>query len=190
MPWGLPRGFFVTCRIGQPYGLSLKKNPGQARAGSAGEVDASLAEAGWLAEPPNPYWPIPRNSATGVPTVHEVGRKKPNAWGIYDVYGNVSEWCRDWYVSELPGGKITDPHGPTRGVYRVVRGGSCWGVEKGIPVAGSAVRGYDLPGARRPRFLQIPLPITNRPITRTITASGKPTPSSISATTIHGCSRR
>jgi len=119
-----------------------------ARAGSVGEAYASLPEAGWLAEPPNPHWPIPRNSATGVPTVHEVGRKKTNAWGIYDVYGNVSEWCRDWYASALPGGNVADPPGPPRGAYRVVRGGSCWGVENGIPVAGSAVRGYDLPGAR------------------------------------------
>jgi formylglycine-generating enzyme required for sulfatase activity len=54
---------------------------------------------------------------------HPVGTKKPNAWGIYDLCGNVSEWCFDSY-GEYPAGPVTDPSGPGSGSSRVFRGGS------------------------------------------------------------------
>ena len=53
---------------------------------------------------------------------HPVGLKKPNAWGLHDMHGNVLEWCADWYDDSLSGG--TDPSGPSSGVDRVRRGGS------------------------------------------------------------------
>ena len=51
-----------------------------------------------------------------------IGVKKPNAWGIYDMHGNVAEWCRDTYEHDLPGG--TDPEIRKRGSSKVYRGGS------------------------------------------------------------------
>ena len=57
---------------------------------------------------------------------HEVGTKSPNPWGLYDMHGNVREWCLDWYASSLSGG--TDPKGSSSGSKRVFRGGS-WNLD-------------------------------------------------------------
>jgi formylglycine-generating enzyme required for sulfatase activity len=55
---------------------------------------------------------------------HPVGEKKPNAWGLYDMHGNVWEWSSYWY-GEYPKGAVSDPSGPSEGSNRVIRGG-CW----------------------------------------------------------------
>lgn len=56
---------------------------------------------------------------------HAVGQKKPNAWGLYDMHGNVYEWCADWFDDEyyrVP--PLADPPGPVSGTFRVLRGGA------------------------------------------------------------------
>ena len=58
---------------------------------------------------------------------HPVGTRQPNTWGIYDMYGNVWEWCSDWYDANYYKNSIfKNPQGPSSGSARVVRGGS-WG---------------------------------------------------------------
>lgn len=53
---------------------------------------------------------------------HPVAQKQPNAWGLYDMHGIISEWVQDWYGS-YPSGSSTNPTGPSKGSYRVHRGG-------------------------------------------------------------------
>jgi len=60
---------------------------------------------------------------------HPVARKKPNGFGLYDMHGNVNEWCSDWQGmagdDSYQRGPMVDPTGPDRGMFRILRGG-CW----------------------------------------------------------------
>ena len=58
---------------------------------------------------------------------HAAGLKKPNAWGFFDMAGNVAEWCQDLFAVQLPDGDLVDPVGPATGRARVLRGGSWTG---------------------------------------------------------------
>jgi formylglycine-generating enzyme required for sulfatase activity len=70
---------------------------------------------------------------------HPVSEKKPNAWGFYDMHGNVWEWCSDRY-GKYPDELVTDPQGPAAGSNRVFRGGS-WNLE--ARYCRSGVRGWN-----------------------------------------------
>jgi formylglycine-generating enzyme required for sulfatase activity len=65
-------------------------------------------------------------------TTHPVGQKPPNAWGLYDLHGNVAEWCHDVYRPGYdPQSQSQDPRGPASGDKRVLRGGSWRSSEDG-----------------------------------------------------------
>ena len=61
-------------------------------------------------------------------SIKEVGSYNSNAFGLYDIHGNVAEWCEDWY-GDYPVGAVTDPKGPATGESRVLRGGSFYSNE-------------------------------------------------------------
>jgi len=77
-------------------------------------------------------------------TTHEVGQKPANAWGLYDMHGNVWEWCGDWF-GNYTSGTQTNPIGVATGLTRVTRGGSWYSSPQGVR---SACRNGDLPSGQ------------------------------------------
>ena len=115
-----------ACRAGTTTALNNGKN----LTSEYGECD-NLNEVGWY----------DKNYGSG--GHKEVGQKRPNAWGLYDMPGNVREWCRDWKGNY--NGDATDPTGPSTGSRRVCRGGS-W--TSNAMLCRSACRGSVTPGFR------------------------------------------
>jgi len=79
-----------------------------ARAGSADARYGNLDEIAWY-------------SANSGGQMHEVGQKRPNAWGLYDTLGNLFQWVADWN-GPYQGGAQSDPAGPASGAWRALRG--------------------------------------------------------------------
>jgi len=79
------------------------------RAGTTGAYAGDLDSMGWY----------DKNSGN---KTHAVGTKRANGWGLYDMHGNVWEWCSDWYGA-YPSGYVVDPTGASSGPHRVLRGG-------------------------------------------------------------------
>jgi formylglycine-generating enzyme required for sulfatase activity len=83
---------------------------GSKTAFSFGGEASNLSQFGWYSENSNQ-------------STHPVGEKQPNAWGLYDMHGNVSEWCLDYHLN-YPQENLIDPAGPANGRRRVCRGGN------------------------------------------------------------------
>ena len=80
-----------------------------------GDGEGSLGEYAWYEKN---AWDIDEKYA------HAVGQKRANAWGLFDMHGNVWEWCSDWYGNDYYGKSLgADPQGAAQGSFRVLRGG-------------------------------------------------------------------
>ena len=100
------------------------------------EFPASVAEMAWLGEDRK--------------CPHDVGMLKPNGWGLYDMYGNVDEYCLDYYAEGLAygavGSTVLAPRGPNSGMERVIRGTGSWWSSNGDQARSAFRQSYTASG--------------------------------------------
>jgi formylglycine-generating enzyme required for sulfatase activity len=116
------------------------------RAGTKGPYSGNLDDMGW-------------HLGNSDGTTHPVGMKKPNAWGLHDMHGNVWEWCQDWFDTYDKANERTDPTGPTQASgfpqARVIRGGG-WG-DYGSHCVAAIRGGFTVGGKPGPAFCAVGL---------------------------------
>lgn len=110
-----------ACRAGSttrfPTGDASESLKGLANVADQAMKARFAQECGWTFMPWDDGWAF----------TAPVGKYKPNAWGLYDLPGNVWNWCSDWYAEDYyTNSPAHDPRGPDQGEYRVIRGGG-WG---------------------------------------------------------------
>jgi len=150
---------------------------GTATAYYSGNDMANLGDYAWF-----------KQGMTGdpqVPRIHPVGQKKPNAFGLYDMHGNVAEWCQDRF-GPYEGTAAVDPQGPATGADRVFRGGNApdpwWGLRSArrIGMAGDSAllgRGFRVVVEVRPGELPSgPAPVKATPVAVAPTTIPTPPP--------------
>jgi formylglycine-generating enzyme required for sulfatase activity len=86
---------------------------------------------------------------------HGIAQKLANAWGLYDVHGNVWEWCKDWYDT-YPTTSVTDPQGAVSGSYHVARGGSWYNKAQWVRLAERNTLNIGTSGSVGLRLLKLP----------------------------------
>ena len=91
------------------------------------------------------YPGCPKRRGTKSTSTVAVAGFAPNPWGLYDMHGNVYEWCQDWFEAPYPAGPVTDPTGPSSSLDRVFRGGSWSDIPRYLR---SASRGSNSPDHR------------------------------------------